>query len=44
MRRVGTAAVLLAILLAALFLLPRAGVAALMAIFIAIGGLEWARL
>lgn len=44
MRRVGTAAVLLAILLAALFLLPRAGVAALMAIFIAIGGFEWARL
>jgi phosphatidate cytidylyltransferase len=44
LRRVGTAAVLLAILFAALFLLPRAGVAALMALFIAVGGLEWARL
>jgi phosphatidate cytidylyltransferase len=43
-RRVGTAAVLLAILLAALFLLPRAGVAALMALIIGIGGFEWARL
>jgi len=41
---VGTAAVLLAILLAALFLLPRAGVAALMALIIGIAGLEWARL
>ncbi len=44
LRRVGTAAVLLAILLAALFLLPRAGVAALMALIIGIAGLEWARL
>lgn len=44
MRRVGTAAVLLAILCAALFLLPRAGVAALMALIIGIGGYEWARL
>ena len=44
MKRVGTAAVLLAILLAALFLLPRAGVAALMALIIGIGGYEWARL
>jgi phosphatidate cytidylyltransferase len=44
MRRVGTAAVLLAILFAALFLLPRAGVAALMALIIGIGGYEWARL
>jgi phosphatidate cytidylyltransferase len=43
-RRVGTAAVLIAILLAALFLLPRAGVAALMALIIGIAGLEWARL
>ena len=44
LRRVGTAAVLLAILLAALFLLPQAGVAALMALIIGIAGLEWARL
>ena len=44
MRRVGTAAVLLAILLAALLFLPRAGVAALMAVIIGIGGFEWARL
>lgn len=44
MRRVGTAAVLLAILLAVLLLLPRAGVAALMALVIGIGGFEWARL
>src|SRR5918996_6311883 len=44
MRRVATAAVLLAILLGALFLLPRAGVAALMALVIAVGGFEWARL
>jgi len=43
-RRVGTAAVLLAILLAALLFLPRAGVAALMAVIIGIGGFEWARL
>jgi phosphatidate cytidylyltransferase len=44
MRRVGTAAVLIAILLAALFMLPRAGVAALMAVIVAIAGLEWAHL
>jgi phosphatidate cytidylyltransferase len=44
LRRVGTAAVLIAILLAALFLLPRAGVAALMALIVGIAGLEWARL
>lgn len=44
MKRTGTAAVLLAILLAGLFLLPRAGVAALMALIIAIGGFEWSRL
>jgi phosphatidate cytidylyltransferase len=44
LRRVGTAAVLLAILCAALFLLPRVGVAALMAVIIGIGGYEWARL
>ena len=44
LRRVGTAAVLLGILLAALFLLPQAGVAALMALIIGIAGLEWARL
>jgi phosphatidate cytidylyltransferase len=42
--RVGTAAVLMALLLAGLFLLPRAGVAALMALIIGIGGFEWARL
>jgi phosphatidate cytidylyltransferase len=36
--------VLLAILLAALFFLPRAGVAALMAVIIGLGGFEWARL
>jgi phosphatidate cytidylyltransferase len=36
--------VLLAILLAALFLLPRAGVAALMALIVALGGFEWGRL
>ena len=40
----GTAAVLLAILLAALFLLPRAGVAALMALIVGIAGFEWGRL
>ena len=42
--RVGTALVLLATLCAVLFLLPRAGVAALMAVIIGIGGYEWARL
>jgi phosphatidate cytidylyltransferase len=36
--------VLIAILLAALFTLPRAGVAALMALIVGIAGLEWARL
>lgn len=35
---------LIAILLAALFTLPRAGVAALMALIVGIAGLEWARL
>ena len=44
LRRLGTAAVLLALLIAGLFLLPRAGVAALMALIVAIGGYEWARL
>jgi phosphatidate cytidylyltransferase len=43
-KRLATAAVLIAILLAALFLLPSAGVAALMALIIGIGGFEWARL
>jgi phosphatidate cytidylyltransferase len=44
LRRLGTAVVLLALLVAGLFFLPRAGVAALMALIIAIGGFEWARL
>jgi phosphatidate cytidylyltransferase len=44
LRRLGTAAVLLALLVAGLFLLPRAGVAALMALVVGIGGYEWARL
>lgn len=44
MRRAGTAVVLLAILLAVLFLLPRAGVAALMVLVIGVGGFEWGRL
>ena len=35
---------LLPVLLAALFLLPRAGLAAVMALIIGIGGFEWARL
>ena len=35
---------LLALLVAGLFLLPRAGVAALMALVVGIGGFEWARL
>src|SRR5687767_1179488 len=34
----------MALLLAGLFFLPRAGVAALMALIVAIGGFEWARL
>ena len=42
--RIGTAAVLIAMLLAALFYLPRAGVAALMALIVGIAGFEWARL
>jgi phosphatidate cytidylyltransferase len=42
--RIGTAAVLIAVLLAGLFLLPRLGVAALMALIVAIAGFEWARL
>lgn len=44
LKRVGTAAVLIAVLLAGLLFLPRAGIAALMALVVAIGGLEWARL
>ena len=44
MRRVGTAVVLLAVFLAALFFLPRAGIAALMAVIVALGGYEWAKL
>jgi len=43
LKRVGTAAVLITLLVAALFLLPRAGVAFLMALVVAIGALEWAR-
>lgn len=39
-----TATVLIALLLAGLFLLPRTGVALLMALIVAIGGFEWARL
>ena len=42
--RVGTAAVLIALLLAGLFFLPRLGVAALMALIVGIAGFEWARL
>lgn len=42
--RVATAAVLIAILLAGLFLLPRIGVTLLMALIISIGAFEWARL
>ena len=44
LKRVGTAAVLIVVLLAGLFLLPRAGIAFLMALVVASGGLEWARL
>jgi phosphatidate cytidylyltransferase len=44
LRRAGTAAVLLAALVAALFLLPRTGVVALMALIVAAAALEWARL
>jgi phosphatidate cytidylyltransferase len=40
---VATAAVLIALLLAGLFLLPQVGVAALMAVIVAIAGFEWAR-
>jgi len=43
LKRVGTAAVLITLLVAALFLLPRAGVAFLMALVVSIGALEWAR-
>jgi phosphatidate cytidylyltransferase len=39
-----TATVLIVLLLAGLFFLPRAGVALLMALIVAIGGFEWARL
>jgi phosphatidate cytidylyltransferase len=42
--RIGTASVLIAMLLAGLFLLPKLGVAALMALIVAIAGHEWARL
>lgn len=42
--RVGTAAVLIGGLLAALFFLPRAGLAALAALLIGLAGYEWARL
>jgi phosphatidate cytidylyltransferase len=44
LRRAGTAAVLLAALVAALFLLPRAGIVVLMALVVAAAALEWARL
>jgi phosphatidate cytidylyltransferase len=44
LRRVGTAAVLIGVLLAGLLFLPRTGVAALMALIVILGGLEWARL
>jgi phosphatidate cytidylyltransferase len=43
LKRVGTAAVLITLLVAALFFLPRAGIAFLMALVLALGGLEWAR-
>lgn len=39
-----TATVLMVLLLAGLFFLPRTGVALLMALIVAIGGFEWARL
>lgn len=42
--RIATAAVLVAALLAALFYLPRAGLAALVALLVGAGGYEWARL
>jgi phosphatidate cytidylyltransferase len=42
--RIGTAAVLVGGFLAALFLLPRAGLAALAALLIGLAGYEWARL
>lgn len=42
--RVGTAAVLFSLFLAGLALLPPAGVAALMAVIVAIAAFEWARL
>ena len=42
--RIGTAAVLIVLLLAGLFLLPRPGVALLMALIVALASFEWARL
>lgn len=42
--RVGTAAALIAALLAALFFLPRPGFAALVGLVVLLAGLEWARL
>ncbi|HEY3075823.1 MAG TPA: phosphatidate cytidylyltransferase [Burkholderiales bacterium] len=42
--RVATAAALIAAFLAALFLLPKIGLAALIALIVAAGGYEWARL
>ena len=42
--RIGTAAVLIVLLLAGLFLLPRLGVALLMALIVALASFEWARL
>ena len=39
-----TATVLIVLLLAGLFFLPRPGVALLMALIVAIAGFEWARL
>lgn len=42
--RIATAAVLITGLLAALFLLPRPGLAGLAAILVALGGFEWAKL
>ena len=44
MRRVATAAVLLTVLVAALFLLPPGGIALLIALIVALGGYEWALL
>jgi phosphatidate cytidylyltransferase len=44
LRRAGTAVALLALFIAALFFLPRAGVALLMALVIGLASFEWARL